>query len=148
MIGFVDDSSSQVNNFTHINQENIEQIMKDMEKYFQQWSDMLHFTGGALNFSKCSYHITHYAFTETGRPYLTTPGTVAQINITENNIQQTITQFSHTIEAKTLGVMKCPSGNTSLWFKKLYKISQNYSQIILLSACENSEAFTFLYSMV
>ena len=43
--------------------------------------------------------------------------------------------------------MKCPPGNTSLWFEKLYKISQNYSQIILLSACKHSEAFAFLYSI-
>ena len=108
---------------------------------------MLHFTGGALNFSKCSYHITHYAFKETGQPYLTTQGTDAQIIILENNSQQTIKHLHHTIEAKTLGVMKCPSGNNYLWFKKLYEISQKYSRIILPSACKNSEAFTFLYSI-
>lgn len=46
MIGFADDSSSQVNDFFSTTQNSIDQLTKEMEKDFQRWSNMLHFTGG------------------------------------------------------------------------------------------------------
>lgn len=145
MIGFVDDSSSQVNNFSNTNQNNREHSIKETEGDFQRWMDMLRFTGGALNFNKCSYHITHYTFSATGRLYLQCHASINPINIQENNIKQEIQQLSPHTEAKTLGVMKCPSGNNKAWFNKLFKLSQNYSRIILLSACKHSESLNFLY---
>ena len=118
-----------------------------MQQDFQQWSDMLHFTGGALNFNKCSYHITYYEFTRTGKPYLTDPLVNQDITIQENNTNQIIKKFHHDEEAKTLGVRKCPAGTVKEWYAQLTKTSQNYGRIILLSSCEPSEALTFLYSI-
>lgn len=92
MIGFVDDSSTQVNDFNNKNQDNIDDLIKHMQQDFQQWSDMFHFTGGSLNFKKYSYHITHYKFTTTCKPYLTQLYTTQTktITIQENNKQQNI----------------------------------------------------------
>ena len=68
IVGFVDDSSSQVNDFSTNLQDNIAHLISNMQQDLQLWSDMLTFTGGSLNQQKCSYHITYYSFRESGNP--------------------------------------------------------------------------------
>lgn len=107
MIGFVDDSSSQVNVFDNHNKDNMEQLIPKMEKDLQLWSDMLTFTGGSLNKSKCSYHITSYSFCNSDQPILDYPSTEQSISIKEDGTTHEIKYLSHITEAKTLGVYKC-----------------------------------------
>jgi hypothetical protein len=56
MIGFVDDSSGQVNAFGEHPQPSSEELIKRMQHDGQLWNDILWSSGGDLNLDKCSYH--------------------------------------------------------------------------------------------
>lgn len=145
MIGFVNDSSTQVNNFQDNNQDNAETLMQSMKQDNQLWSDLLHFTGGALNLSKCNYHITHYSFTDRGTPVLTIPPSEIVMSITTADNTQEIQQLQPDQEYRTLGVYKCPSGTTTKWRAVLLDKSNKFSRIISLSHCTPTETQVFLY---
>ena len=58
MIGFVDDSNGQTNLFaseeSHSTQQ---QVLTQLKDNVQLWSDLLGVSGGALELTKCSYHV-------------------------------------------------------------------------------------------
>ena len=54
ILAFVDDKSHYVNSST--NQRSID-ITKAMEQPVSSWNDLLHFSGGALELSKCSWYM-------------------------------------------------------------------------------------------
>jgi hypothetical protein len=69
MIGFVDDSYACVNDF----QNPIQSPTVLLEKATadaQLWNDLLSRSGGALELTKCAYHLAHYSFTAAGGPVL------------------------------------------------------------------------------
>ena len=70
MVGFVDDSTGQVNQFTQNVQPSPESLLSIMRKDAQLWNDLLWVSGGDLELPKCSYHLLHYMFTADGAPIL------------------------------------------------------------------------------
>ena len=54
MLAFVDDKSHYVNSTTH---QLIIEIIKAKEQLVSSWNELLHFLGGALELSKCSWYI-------------------------------------------------------------------------------------------
>jgi hypothetical protein len=59
MVGFVNDSTGQVNNFTANSQPGPAVLNKFMQYDAQLWSDLLWISGGLLELPKCSYHHLH-----------------------------------------------------------------------------------------
>jgi hypothetical protein len=58
--GFVDDVTALANQFLaslRTNHHRIEQIAIELEAMAQQWEQLLHSTGGALELSKCFYYL-------------------------------------------------------------------------------------------
>jgi hypothetical protein len=73
MVGFVDDSNGQTNLFSRDESENTRQtIIAQLKNNAQLWAELLGVTGGALELSKCSYHVLAWRFTVTGAPTLVT----------------------------------------------------------------------------
>ena len=70
MVGFVDDSTGQVNNFEMKVQPQIETLVEKMQEDTQLWNDLLWSSGGDLELIKCSYHVLHWIFSSTGAPLL------------------------------------------------------------------------------
>eukprot|EP00957_Ditylum_brightwellii_P181163 13799525-Ditylum_brightwellii.AAC.1 len=69
MVGFVDDTTGQTNGFENSNvtpEELIEQMTKDE----QIWSDLLWISGGLLELDNCLYHLIYYMFLESGTPVM------------------------------------------------------------------------------
>ena len=70
MVGFVDDSTGQVNDFLSDDEPAIDSLVKLMAHDAQLWNDLLHVSGGLLEVTKCSYHIIYFSFRPNGLPYM------------------------------------------------------------------------------
>ena len=70
MVGFVDDSTGQVNDFLSNIQPSPNQLTTKMQEDAQLWSDLLWVSGGKLELAKCSYHYLHFDFFPSGAPTL------------------------------------------------------------------------------
>ena len=62
MVGFVDNSTGQVNHFLEDNQPTLDTLVQSMAKDAQLWNMLLHTSGGKLEIPKCSYHIIYFEF--------------------------------------------------------------------------------------
>eukprot|EP00957_Ditylum_brightwellii_P074621 5670506-Ditylum_brightwellii.AAC.1 len=69
MVGFVDDTTGQTNNFDNSN-ATPEELIDQMTKDTQIWSDLLWITGGLLKLDKCLYHLIYYVFLEDSTPVI------------------------------------------------------------------------------
>jgi hypothetical protein len=105
MIGFVDDSTGQVNYFTDNSQPTPEFLANLMRTDAQVWSDLLWISGGLLELPKCSYHHVHFDFSPDGKPAMRLGLVAPQINITDNSTGESIpiTSKSAYNPHKTLG---------------------------------------------
>jgi hypothetical protein len=70
MIGFVDDSSGQVNAFGKHPQPSQDEFISQMKHDGHLWNNILWSSGGDLNLNKCLYHHIQYSFTHKGEPFL------------------------------------------------------------------------------
>jgi hypothetical protein len=68
MVGFVDDSTGQVNQFLAHEQPTPSQLATIMKNDAQLWSNLLWLSGGLLELPKCSYHHIHFDFDPSGKP--------------------------------------------------------------------------------
>ena len=71
MIGFVDDNNGQVNSFEEAREKtNLQKLHHKARTNATIWANLLSITGGALELSKCSYHVMNWEFTINGAPVL------------------------------------------------------------------------------
>eukprot|EP00957_Ditylum_brightwellii_P077964 5926326-Ditylum_brightwellii.AAC.1 len=63
MVGFVDDTTGQANNF-YYNNVNPEKLIDQIQHDAQLWLDLLWISGSLLELDKCSYHCIYYLFLE------------------------------------------------------------------------------------
>ncbi len=66
MVGFVDDSTGQVNDFENPIQPNPAELSAFMQHDAKLWNDLLWISGGLLELDKCSYHHLHFDFNADG----------------------------------------------------------------------------------
>jgi hypothetical protein len=112
MVGFVDDSTGQVNDFLANTQPTPEQLASIMQHDAQLWSNLLWISGGLLELPKCSYHHIHFDFDHTGKPFMRGGRVAPQIMLTDNKTgtQIPITSKSVFDPHKTLGHKRAPGG--------------------------------------
>ena len=111
MVGFVDDSTGYC---LGAPSESYEDLLEKMEHDAQCWSDLLATSGGALEFNKCIYHLTHYEFHSSGEPILlpTCPhNNSITLHSHDRLSSNEIKLQSNYEDHKTLGYWKSPSGN-------------------------------------
>ena len=71
MVGFVDDSNGQTNDFMHFKTDTtLRTTLHQLRHNAQAWSDILGASGGALELSKCSCHLLNWNFSARGDPVL------------------------------------------------------------------------------
>jgi hypothetical protein len=66
IVGFVDDSTGQVNDFENPIQPNPEELSAFMQHGAKLWNNLLWMSVGLLELSKCSYHYLHFDFNAGG----------------------------------------------------------------------------------
>jgi hypothetical protein len=123
MVGFVDDSTGQVNDFTANPQPSPEVLNKFMQYDTQLWSDLLWLSGGLLELPKCSYHHLHFTFEADGRPNIMggQAGPSLVLTSSQDGSPVHIPQKSGFAPHTTLGHWKAPAGNGSKRLQVLHK---------------------------
>eukprot|EP00957_Ditylum_brightwellii_P198532 15130758-Ditylum_brightwellii.AAC.1 len=69
MVGFVDNTTGQTNDFED-NKVTPGELIEQMTTDAQIWSDLLQISSGLLELDKCLYHLIYYVFLEDGTPVI------------------------------------------------------------------------------
>ena len=146
MIGFVDDTNGQTNDFGNDEQEDTwKRVLRQAQENAQLWTNLLNASGGALELSKCSYHLLRWSFSISGAPVLTVPQNVPSMEVRnpqdlkDYQIPMLCPYTSH----KTLGHYKEPSGSQKEQFKQLRKLCNDQVAFLWKSPLSRVEAWYF-----
>ena len=143
MIGFVDDCTQRVNRFDDDIQPTVPQLITTMESDVQLWNDLLWASGGALEQSKCSYHIVQSDWTQDGQPFLKGGTENTPIQLYHAGITTTTLQKSNYTAHKTLGCYINPAfSNNQPWIATSAK-NENLAQLLETNYFTRSESWTF-----
>jgi hypothetical protein len=150
MVGFVDDTTCQVNDFLDDTQPPICHTLKKMEHDAQWWNDLLWAASGDLELPKCTYHVLYYMFTPSGSPILAPNNSSAMIQIRKGDRTgtQSVKQLSPFSAHKTLGHYKEPSGNQTAQQTALRKKCEDYCELLRCGPLNHTEAWTFYFAVL
>jgi hypothetical protein len=118
MVGLVNDSTGQVNDFLSDDEPPLDTLVRLMAHDAQLWNDLLHVTGGLLEVTKCSYYIISFSFRPNGIPFMTSGLQGPALNLTSSltgdpiHVKKKSAYECHT----TLGHQKAPAGNSKKTF--------------------------------
>jgi exonuclease III len=147
MVGFVDDSNGQVNSFYEDDTTaNLQSTVHKAKTNATIWSHLLQATGGALELSKCSYHVLYWKFSSQGAPVLCN----IQSEIPALEVPDPITNTSETLEYlpptkahKTLGHFKEPSGLHKEQYRQLKAKSDQITDFLWSTHLTREEAWLY-----
>jgi hypothetical protein len=149
MVGFVDDSTGQVNAFFADDAPPLDSLIKMMAADAQLRNDFLHVSGGLLEVSKCSYHILYFDFRPNGIPFMkgSSDGPPLQLtdSATDANIQ--VKAKSAFMTHKTLGHFKAPAGTSLTHLKMLEKKTSLLARQLSTSPANRAQALLFYWSI-
>jgi hypothetical protein len=149
MVGFVDDSTGQVNHFKNPIQPNPEELSAFLQHGAKLWNDLLWMSGGLLEVSKCLYHYLHFDFNANGNasprlgpvsPPITIPDSKTQANIM-------IPAKSVVNPHKSLGHYKAPAGNSARQLRVLKEKSNKPGQQVSTGPFNWNDSRTFYRSI-
>ena len=147
MIGFVDDSNGQVNNVqSPQTDETLHQLMQDAKHNATTWASHLGVTGGALELSKCSYHVVFWRFSAQGDPILMNmKAELPPIEVVDPTTHQAhVMEYLHPYAAhKTLGHYKEPAGIQVEQIAKLKEKSDRITEFLWKMPLQRNEAWTY-----
>ena len=151
MVGFVDDSNGQTNDFLKTETEaTLPTTLYKLRHNAQAWSDILSASGGALELSKCSCHILVWDFTERGDPVLvnTRQSLTHPAEVTDPTTKavHALTFLSPHTAHKTLGHYKEPAGTQMEQFRQLRAKSDKSTEFIWKCHLTPKEAWTYYYA--
>ena len=150
IIGFVDDNNGQANRFKE--KQNLESLLWLVERSKENasaWAGLLGATGGALELSKCSYHVVCWRFSKQGAPVLTnmsaeTP--TIEVVDPHTNISQPMEYLSPYTAHKTLGHYKEPAGSQQEQYTRLLEKSNASTDFLWKIPLTRLEAWTYYTS--
>ena len=149
MIGFVDDSTGQVNSFCDDTQPDSNVLISNMAYDAQLWNDLLWASGGALELSKCTYQVMDYMFTPIGAPILRPGhiGTPIILQSGDGSRSEKIPPRTAYCSHKTLGHHIDPAGNLRQQQRVLTEKSKDTAMFIASSPLSRREAWTYYFSI-
>jgi hypothetical protein len=142
IVGFVDDSNCQTNDFLADSQPSPAALAKLAEDDAKLWSSLLWLSGGYLELQKCSYHFIHFQFATDGTPSMQGGhvGPAIEIDDDFTGRKTSIPRKSVFDAHKTLGHYKAPAGNSRTQFNALYQLGLTTSSQVLGSPLTPIEA--------
>ena len=150
MVGFVDDCNGQVNHFMQDeNSETLRSIVKAATANAQVWIDLLGASGGALELSKCSYHLLSWQFTSNGAPILfNQKDSIPPVQVLDPHSQElcTLEYLPPYTAHKTLGHYKDPAGTQREQFRKLKAKSDENTKFLWKTNLTREEAWTYYFA--
>jgi hypothetical protein len=109
MTGFVDDCTQRVNDFHQSTQPDSTELLRLMTCDAQLWNNILWASGGALEQSKCSFHLIQTDWTRDGQPFLKGGQFNQPICLQDGTKTNHIKQKSNYDSHKTLGCYVNPA---------------------------------------
>ena len=151
MIGFVDDSTGQVNDFMADKPPDQVTLMEKMQHDAQLWYDLLRASGGELELSKCSFHNVRWGFTSKGSSF-PDPERDEEATITVRRQDDThdgtnIQQLEPTQSHKTLGHWKEPAGRQKDQREQLQRKSAKLATTAHNSPMTRKDAWVFYFAI-
>ena len=151
MIGFVDDCNGQVNHFLEDGSEQtLQTVVRMTQANAQHWTNLLSASGGALELSKCSFHVLHWIFAKNGAPVLAPKNKAHEQVMVVND---PITGKDHTLQLlspyqahKTLGYYKDPAGTQAEQVRRLKAKSDDSTDFLWRCPLTKLEAWTYYYA--
>ena len=146
MAGFVDDSNSQTNQFeTEEREDTWKLILQYAQKNAQLWTNLLYASGGALELSKCSYHLLRWSFSISGAPVLNVPDDLPDLVARDPQTSQVhpLPMLSPFSAHKTLGHYKEPSGSQKAQSHQLQTLCADQVSFLWKSPLTRMEAWYF-----
>jgi hypothetical protein len=149
MVGFVDDSTGQVNDFLQDQQPDPKILLERMTHDAQLWSDLLWLSGGLLELSKCSYHFLYFDFQPDGTavPRAGQVGPALTVQDSQSQTPVSIPSKSVYCAHKTLGHYKAPAGNCMTQRIALNNKANRLSQQLATGPIHRDAAWTFYHSI-
>jgi hypothetical protein len=147
MVGFVDDSNGQVNSFYEDDTKaNLQHMVHKAKENATIWSQLLQATGGALELSKCSYHVLYWKFSAQGAPVLCNlkseiPALEVFDPITKTT--KTLEYLPPTIAHKALGHYKEPFGLQKEQYRQLKLKSDRITDFLWSIHLTREEAWLY-----
>ena len=149
MIGYVDDSNGQTNQFQCNQQPPASQILKLAQDDAQTWNDLLSASGGALELPKCVYQVLSWTFLSDGSPIPT--GFDNKLEVKVLDVQQRSPQIIPGISSytahKTLGHYKDPAGEQNRQRIEIANKCQKATEFMINSPLTREEAWTYYFAI-
>jgi exonuclease III len=151
MIGFVDDSNGQTNCFMEDETEaTLPTIVHQLRSNAQIWANLLGASGGALELSKCSYHLVEWKFSLQGDPVLISNQHLAAqpISVVDPSTHQVhkLTSLSPYSAHKTLGHYKEPAGSQYTQCQQMRQKSDESTAFLWKCQLTPVETWTYYYA--
>ena len=148
IVGFVDDSNGQSNQFLESEPVTVEALATQATHEINTWKSLLRASGGGLELSKCNYQIMSWGFTIAGGPILKGGIQGPKIYVTDNDTGQEsiIPQLSAHSAHKTLGHFITPAGTNAAQLKVLKEKSDEIATKLMASGLTRSETWTYYFS--
>ena len=149
MIGYVDDSNGQTNQYLADQQPSDQAILELAQYDAQTWNNLLSASGGALELPKCVYQILSWTFMSNGSPIPKGHNTNLKVTVHDEH-----TKTAHDIPGisaysahKTLGHYKDPAGEQKRQRLELEDKCRRATEFMLTSPLTREEAWTYYFSM-
>jgi hypothetical protein len=146
MIGFVDDCTQRVNNFQAHIQPDTKALLTMMTHDAQLWNDLLWSSGGALEQTKCSFHLIQSDWNQDGHPFLKggqySPPITLHDGMKINQVRQKSNYESH----RTLGCYINPSHSQQQCYTTIQAKNTQFAQLLEMNYFTRSEAWIFYTS--
>jgi hypothetical protein len=148
MIGYVDDSNGQTNMFMQEVQPTPDEMIRAGQRDAQEWHDILHASGGALELPKCTYQLLSWTFNKEGQPFAQgiTATNGIRVDTSASQYQQIPEVSAHTAH-KTLGHYKDPAGNQRRQLQVLLDKSNLAAAFVGKSPLSREEAWTYYFAI-
>jgi hypothetical protein len=153
MVGHVDDSNGQTNNFLENEQPTDKLLLSKAQYDAHLWNNLLHASGGALEPPKCVDQLMSWRFLNDGSPLMhggVSPHTVSvhsQQYSSLGTIIQKIPGLSAYTAHKTLGHYKDPNGDQVRQRAELQSKCGKAADFISRSPLNREEAWTYYFAI-
>lgn len=149
MTAFVDDSNAQITHQPSQHDSDIFTLLQDADHDAQLWKELLETSGGALEPSKCSYHVLDWDFRPDGTPFLLQSPNSPNTDTT-SHLFPLLSKFKFLSPQqvhKTLGTLQSPTGKPKMQLQALHGKITHFKSILQRSHLSRKEALTFYYAV-
>jgi hypothetical protein len=145
MIGFVNNSTGQVNSFINNDQSQPKLLWAIMQLDAQLWNDLLWLSGSLLELSKCSFHHIHFNFSHDGTAMMRVGKFGAPLQVHDESTATAVTIAAKLVfqSHKTLGHHKVPAGKNKTQLSILWLSLDANVKLVSTSPCNRMDSLFF-----